>query len=417
MALARLTCLLRNLLHKHREERHTDSLDSISAVGYGSPNLTGRGDTERLNGTRVSAKLFQTLGVNAAVGRTLESEDDRPGVPNVVVITYGLWLRRFGGDASLIGQPLELNGASYTLVGALPPNFFFSTPDAELGVPLVPDADPWRQNRNTVNFLRLVGRIRQGVAPARAEGEMNALARKLREQLPEPNARKLGVRFTPMRDQVTGGYRRALWVLLGAAPSFDICIPLRQTHEDTVAWLQNIQYWVVRTDDEPLLLANAFREQVRKVDGDVAASNVRSMHQYLSLTIAPRRFNLQLLAVFAFAALALAPGGISAVISNSVNQRAHEISVRMAIGAQPSDVLRMVIRDGMKPVLAGLVLGLVSVFALGRVLASLLFEVSASDPATLVWVTLSFCGVSLAAILVPARRAANIDSLAVLRDG
>jgi predicted permease len=195
---------------------HTDSLDSISAVGSWSGNLTGRGDAERLTGVRVSANLFETLGVNAAVGRTLEPEDDRPGAPSVVVMTYGLWQRRFGGDNNLVGQPLELNGASYTLVGILPPNFFFPIPEAELAVPLVPDADPWRQNRNTVNFLRLVGRTRQGVPSERAEAEMNALAGKLREQFPDANARKMGVKLTPMRDQITSGYRRALWVLLGA---------------------------------------------------------------------------------------------------------------------------------------------------------------------------------------------------------
>ena len=91
---------------------HTESLDSISAVGSWSANLTGRGDAEQLVGTRVSANLFETLGVDAAFGRTLEPEDDRPGSPNVVVMAYALWQRRFGGDASLIGKSLDLNGAS-----------------------------------------------------------------------------------------------------------------------------------------------------------------------------------------------------------------------------------------------------------------------------------------------------------------
>ena len=195
---------------------NTDSLDSISAVGPWSANLTGRGDAEQLIGARISANLFETLGVDAAVGRTLEPDDDRPGSPNVVVMSYALWQRRFSADASLIGKSLDLNGASYTLVGILPPNSVFPIPDAELAVPLVPGADPLRLNRNTVNFLRLIGRTRRGTNPERAQAEMNALARKLREQFPEPNARKLGVKLTPMRDQITGGYRRALWVLLGA---------------------------------------------------------------------------------------------------------------------------------------------------------------------------------------------------------
>jgi putative ABC transport system permease protein len=98
-----------------------------------------------------------------------------------------------------------------------------------------------------------------------------------------------------------------------------------------------------------------------------------------------------------------------------VNQRAHEIGVRMALGAQPREVLRMVIADGMKPVVLGLALGILSVFALARALASLLFAVSASDPATLTCVTLLFFAVALAALLLPARRAARFDPLQVLR--
>lgn len=202
---------------------------------------------------------------------------------------------------------------------------------------------------------------------------------------------------------------------LEAPPSFDIYIPLRQTHEDTLVWLQNNQYWVLRTAGDPLELGEVFRQQVRRVDPGVAASYVRSMDQYFSLTIAPRRFNLQLLSVFAIAALALALAGIYGVISYSVSQRAHEIGVRMAIGAQPSDVLRMVIMDGLKPVLVGLALGILSVFALAKAVASLLFGVSASDPATLVSVTVLFCSTSFVAALVPAHRATRIDSLTVLR--
>ena len=177
---------------------HTNSLDSISAVGYWGANVTGRGDAERLNGMRVSANLFETLGVNAAVGRTLRFEDDRPGAPSVVVMTYGLW--------------------------------------------------------------RIYG-----------------------------------------------------------------------------------------------------------------------------------------------------------VISSSVNQRVHEIAVRMAMGARRSHVLRMVIVDGIKPVLAGLALGILSVFGLSKALANLVYAISASDPATLVGVTLLFGCVSLAALYLPARRATRIDPLVILR--
>jgi predicted permease len=725
------------------------SLDSLSAVGNWSANLTGQGDADRLNGARVSANLFETLGVNAALGRALRPEDDRPGSPPVVVITDNLWKRRFGGDPNVVGKTLDLNGAGYTLVGILPPNFFFPLPAAELAVPLVPDADPWRSNRNTTNFLRMVGRTGPGATLEQTQAEMNVLAEKLHQQFPVSNAQKLGVKLTPMRDQITGGYRRALWVLLGAVglvlliacanlanlnlvrasgrrremsirsalgatrleiikllllesavvaaagcalgtltahfgvrallalapssipraseigldnwvlaytvlvsavaalltglapalsisqnelaqgmneasrrstegkrgktfrtglivaevalsmmllagagvllksfakvqsldlgfdphrvlcvhlslprtrytdvteaarfydllssrvrtlpgvaavgmiqgpplsglissinftvvgrafsrqeipealyrivspmylnvmripllagrefgendtdhtplvcyinetlarryfpagnavgahlmlddndskprtaevvgvihdikdtgletrPTFDIYIPLRQAHEDTIGLLQDYQYWVLRANIDPLALGDTFRQQVRSVDADVAVSNVQSMDQQIAVAMGPRRFNLELLSLFAIAALALALAGIYGVVSYSVKRRTHEIGVRMALGANQLDVLWMVIADGMKPVLAGAALGILGVFALTKELNSLLFAVSATDPATLTLVTLLFCSVSHAALLLPARRASETDPLAVLRE-
>jgi predicted permease len=727
---------------------HVSSLDALSAIGSWSANLTGQGDAVQLIGARVSADLFENLGVDAVCGRTLEPDDDRPDNPRVVVISYGLWQRRFGENPSIIGKSLDLNDASYTLVGVLPQHFVFPIADVDVFAPLDPDEDPWRSNRNTVNFLRLVGRTRPGVLPERAEAEMNALARKLREEFPEPNAQKLGVKFTPLREQITGGYRAALWVLLGAvglvllvacanltnlnlvrasarrremsilsalgasrwevtkqlllesvllaavggalgallarlgvrglvalspasiprvgeigvdsaalaftavislaaailtglapalqssrgdlaqrlnegargstegaggktlrsglivgevalsvillaatglllksfsklqsvetgfdphgvlavrlslpksrysqladvtrfydalsariaalpglsaagvievlplsgvissvpftivgraflreqipeaqyrimsplylramrisllagrefresdtdrtqfvclinetmakrywpgggalgahlmlndndsgprdaevvgimhdvkdrgldaAPSFDVYIPLRQTHEDALVWLRNAQYWVLRTEGDPLSLARAFGELVRSVDADVAVSNVRSMDQYFAATLAPRRFNLDLLSTFALAALALALAGIYAVISYSVNQRTQEIGVRMAMGARPRDVLRMVMADGMKPVLAGLAIGILAVLASTKAVASLLYGVSVSDPGTLAGVALLFAAVSLVALYLPARRAGQMDCLEILR--
>ena len=727
---------------------HTTSLDSISAVGIWNANLTGHGDSERLNGARVSANLFETLGVNALLGRTLEPDDDRPGNPKVIVISYGLWQRKFGGDTNVVGKTLDLNDANYTLVGVLPQNFFLPIPEAELAVPLVPDSDPWRFNRNTTNFLRLVGRIRAKATIKSAQAEMSTLATRLRQEFPEANAQKIGLRLTPISDHMTGSYRRALWVLLAAvafvlliacanlanlnlvrasargkemsvrsalgasrwqvmkplllestllataggtvgvllarfgvrgllalspstiprageiglnssvlafvvfislasamvtglvpafsvsygdlaqqlnetsrgstegrrgkalraglvvvevalclillagagvllksfsklqnveagfdpqgvlsvrlslptnryphlvdvmkfyeallprvqalpgveatavaqimplsgaawsipftvvgqafskeeipdaqyrivspaylkvmripliagrefnesdtartrlvcyvnqtlakrywpqggavgahlmlddnntgsreaeivgvihdvkdrgpetAAGFDVYIPLRQTHESHAVWIQDNQYWVLRTDIDPLALADNFRKQLRIVDSEVAASNVRSMDQYLALTFAPRRFNLRLLSIFAAAALVLALAGIYGVVSYSVSQRTYEIGVRMSVGAQRRDIMQMVITEGMKTVFVGLAIGVLGVFALTRALSSLVFAVSPSDPLTLLEVASLFCAASLAAICVPAGRAANINSLSVLR--
>ncbi|HZM71461.1 MAG TPA: ABC transporter permease, partial [Candidatus Cryosericum sp.] len=192
------------------------SLSGIAAFATWSANLTGSGDPERLQGLRFSANAFQMLGVDAEVGRTLLPADDTPGQQRVVVLSHGLWRRRFGGDPGIVGTTLTLNGAGYTVVGVLPPQFFFPVRDTELATPLAPDADPWRNVRTSVNFLRAVGRLKPGVTRQQAEADMTAVAQRLRQQFPVANAHKLGVALNPLDEEVVGDFRLALWLLLGA---------------------------------------------------------------------------------------------------------------------------------------------------------------------------------------------------------
>jgi putative ABC transport system permease protein len=196
---------------------------------------------------------------------------------------------------------------------------------------------------------------------------------------------------------------------------YDVYIPLQQIHEDGVVWMRNNQYWILRSTKDPLTLAGPFRGEVRAVDADVAASNVRTVEQYLEASVAPRRLNLELLGAFAGAALLLALAGIYAVISYSVSRRTHEIGVRMSLGAQRGDVLRLVLGEGMKLVAAGLGLGLAGSFVALRVISSLLFSVSPNDAATYASVVLLLTGLALAALYFPARRATKADPLVVLR--
>ncbi|HWO01007.1 MAG TPA: FtsX-like permease family protein, partial [Blastocatellia bacterium] len=171
----------------------------------------------------------------------------------------------------------------------------------------------------------------------------------------------------------------------------------------------------IRTGVEPLALQTDVRRAIQAVDSEVPASSMKTMKQFLSASIASRRFNLLLLAVFAGAALLLAATGIYAVISFSATQRTHEIGVRLALGAAHGDVLKLIVGQGMAPALAGLGVGLIASLGIGRVLSSLLFEVSASDPATFVTVSVILAGVALGACLVPARRATKIDPMVALR--
>jgi putative ABC transport system permease protein len=172
---------------------------------------------------------------------------------------------------------------------------------------------------------------------------------------------------------------------------------------------------VVRTAGDPLNFVSAVREQVRAINPNIPVLDVMTMEQRLANSLGPRRFQMQLFGLFAAVALFISMVGIYGVISYAVSQRTHEIGIRMALGAQASDVLRMVIWRGMSLALIGVALGLVAAFALTRVMKNLLFEVSATDPATFAVIALLLISVALIASYIPARRATKVDPLQALR--
>jgi len=167
---------------------------------------------------------------------------------------------------------------------------------------------------------------------------------------------------------------------------------------------------------DPHSIAGAMRAAVRGVDPDVPLASVRTMREVLEESVAQREFQMRLAGAFALTALLLAALGIYGVVSYSVTRRTNEIGIRMALGAQASQLYRMVLRQAMAPVAVGLVLGLAGAIAAGRVLASLLYQVSPSDPALYTAAALLLGSVGLAASFLPARRAAIMDPLNALRD-
>ncbi|HWS54894.1 MAG TPA: ABC transporter permease [Pyrinomonadaceae bacterium] len=717
--------------------------EGVAALAHESFNLTGAGEPERLDGRRVSAGLFPMLGVEPQLGRAFTPEEDQPGGARAVVLSHGLWQRRFGSDPKVIGTALTLNGTSHTVVGVMPQGFEIPGHTGRADELIVPIAFTQQEAASrSRHFLMVLARLKPGVTLEQAQAEMNTIAARLQQQYPNTNT-GVGAAVVSLHEQMVGDIRPALLVLLGAvgfvllvacanvanlllaraaarqkeialrvalgasrarlirqfltesillaalggvvglllsvwgvnllkafipegisqakaiaidakvlgftllislltglifglapatqASSFNLNETLKEGGRDSATggrgnrirsllvvaevavslvlligagllinsflrlrsvdpgfradnlltmrvvlpdlkypdqarrsafyaevvrrvgalpgvqsaavtnWIPLVRqgdsmgisvegqpdpgpgqnpsvvtrvvspdyfrtmgmrltqgrgfgeqdkpdappvvivseamarrFWpnqdplgkriksgslsaptpwvevvgvvndvrqfelnaeprpqmyvpyeqpvffrpsnlVVRTEVEPGSLAATVRQTVWEVDKDQPVSNISTMEEVLSDSIARQRFSMLLLAVFAGVALLLAAVGIYGVMSYTVAQRTHEIGIRMALGAQKRDVLKLAVGQGLKLVLVGVVIGLVASLALTRVMSSLLFGVSATDPATLVVISLVLIGVALLASYIPARRAAKVDPMIALR--
>ncbi|HEV3471346.1 MAG TPA: ABC transporter permease [Pyrinomonadaceae bacterium] len=714
--------------------------EGMAAIANQSFALTGAGEPERIDGRRVSASLFPLLGVEPLLGRVFLPEEDQPGAGRAVILSHGLWQRRFGSDPNITGKALTLNGESHTVVGVMPAHFRFPAREDELWVPIA-FTNEQAANRGT-HYLQVVARLRPGVTVEQAQAEMSAIAARLQEQYPSQNT-GVGAAVVPLHEQLVGDIRPALLILLGAvgfvllvacanvanlllaraaarhkeiavrvalgasrmrlirqflteslllaavgglaglllslwgvnllrafipesisqvgavsidakvlgftllvslltglifglapatqASNFNLNETLKEGGRDSSAgsrgnriravlvvaevavslvlligagllinsflrlrsvdpgfradnlltmrivlpelkypdqarraafyaealrriealpgvesaavtnWIPLVRQgdsnsftvegqpdpgpgrspsvatrvvspryfdtmgiqllrgrqfgeqdradsppvvivseamarrswpgadpvgkrmkmggynsdapWmevvgvvkdvrqfeltaeprpqiylhyeqpaffrpsnlVVRTGADPLGLAATVRKTVWEIDKDQPVSNISTMEDVLSESISRQRFSMLLLGIFAGVALVLAAVGIYGVMSYSVAQRTHEIGIRMALGAQAADVLKLTVGQGLRLVLVGVAIGLAAAFALTRLMESLLYGVSATDPATLVTISLVLITVALLASYVPARRATKVDPLTALR--
>ena len=195
--------------------RQNDVFTQMAAVDpLKAFNLTGTGNPEEVWGERVTTNLFTLLGVRPVMGRIFLPEEDKPGGPRVVILSYGLWQRRYGGDATLVGKQILLNNESYTVVGIMPSGFYFPPFwrewARELWVPGLDLSNPMR----TMHMFIAVARLKPGVNLAKAQAEMDTIAERIVQQAPDDKG--WGVGLVGLREQTVGETRRPLLVLFGA---------------------------------------------------------------------------------------------------------------------------------------------------------------------------------------------------------
>ena len=275
------------------------TFEHLAAAFQWSANVTG-GEAERLQGMRATANLFTLLATPAVIGRTLLPDDERGSGRRVVVLSYGLWKRRFGGNSSVVGSTIILNGDSYTIVGVLPRTFVTPIREADLVAPFPTDSDPRRQARDS-GFLRSVGRLRPGVTIPQATADLDAIVSRLRLEYPGTNAAHAGTSIVEWHSVLVSRTRPIL-VLLQAAVALVLAV--------ACANLANL-----------FLVSALGREREFSVRSALGASRARLVREVLiesgAIAAAGWAGGLLFGAVTRRLLLVLAPGDLLAVSNNA----------------------------------------------------------------------------------------------------
>jgi ABC-type antimicrobial peptide transport system permease subunit len=265
-------------------------------------------------------------------------------------------------------------------------------------------------NRYRVSH-RVIGRLKEGVTLEQAQAETDVVAAEKRKTDTILRTADFHIRLEPMRKYLVAEVRPAILALTGAV-IFLLLIACANVANLLLAQASSRQReYAVRA------ALGAVRNEVAALDKDMAIDDVKTLEQYLVDSVAQPKFSALLLTIFACVAMILTAVGLYGVIAYSAAQRTHEIGVRVALGAQGRDVIRLVIGQGMRLALIGLAFGLVAAFALTRLMRGLLYGVSAADPMTFAGAALLLCAVALAACYLPARRATKVDPMIALRCG
>ena len=191
----------------------THSFEDMAAVQTVSYNLTGAGEPQKLNGQAVTANLFRLLGVSPALGRSFTADEENPGNNRVVILGHALWRDSFGGERSVVGKEIQLNGEKYTVAGVMPQGFQLLDPYVNVWVPLAQAPEDWA-NRGG-HYLQVVARMKPGVTVEQADADVKTVMARISRDNPD-EAAGLGAFVLPLRDQLAGDVRKPLMMLLVA---------------------------------------------------------------------------------------------------------------------------------------------------------------------------------------------------------
>lgn len=382
----------------------------------------------------LSTVLLSTAALLARSFEQLSSVD--PGFKSAEVLTIRLSLprARYNNRTAIENFYQQVHPRVAALPGVravaaanvVPMNNYLATTGVSIdGLPMK-DAPEAHYRMISPDYFRALGIALQNgriFTPAdRASSQPVAIVNETFARQFWPGASPIGARLrlddgakTPRQVEVIGVVGDVKHFGLERQAAIEVYVPIAQVPDPTTIWLANNMYWVVDTGGPPLAAANAVRREIAAVDATVPASFVRSMDQWVGGSIATRRFNLQLVAVFALSALLLAVVGVYSVTASTAALRTREIGIRTALGASKREVVGLVLRSGLAPVLLGLIAGIAAVCLADAALTGLLFGVAPQDPLSLSVAAIALTTTALLASYVPARRASKVDPLVALR--
>ncbi len=411
----------------------TSRPDPGEVLKEGGRGVNGGVRHQRMRGLLVVAEVALTLLLLTGAGLLLKSfmrlQNVDPGfdASNVLTMRVALPSYRYSGEekfarfgAELLERVRNVPGVDVAaMTTALPLSQIESAMsfrvDGKPGPP--PGSEPianWRSV--SPDYFRALGvPLLRGRAFTEQEGKDAPGVVIINESLARsafPGEEALGQRLVIGMDtkprEVVGVVRDVRHTALKEEPKPEMYVPFQQAPRAAFTL-------VTRTTVEPASLTSSVTNAVQSVDKDQPVYNVKTMETFRSESIAQSRFNTYALSIFAAIALVMAAVGIYGVMAFSVTQRTNELGIRIALGAQPGDVLRLVIRQGMILALIGILIGLAASLALTRVMASLLYGVAATDVLTFVTVSAALALIALAASYLPARRATRIDPMVAIR--